>query len=1118
MNTTPDLSLSLYLLQAQCLAKEHQKLCLVAENNHQVQWLCELLSQSRSDVFCFPDWEVLPYDTLSPALDIAAERARALHRLGQEQHFVVITSAHAIAYRLPEKSFYEQQCFQFRVNTELSREDLITLLSTHSYVRVDEVREPMEFALRGALIDFYPPFSSQPLRLEWELNHIEKIRFFDPSTQRSIKELTDVEFFPSYEYPVDKDSIIEFSHKAAALWGGKNPVAQQLRQGKIPAGFLFFSPLWMGPKKCRFYDYLPESTVLSLHPKVDQSLAELKDQAYKAYEETAWRYGFLTFRPDEILADFTPPQNKHNSAIHPEGWELYALHTTGPWDELKSQIPHSKKRWIFTFESYSRSQILVPKIQALLPQKLQGCSTLEEAFASELPYVFTLAPLQEAIEYKRLGIVIIPEAWLYQETVRVRSRQTGVSRSKRSRPALDLAAGALVVHRHHGLGRYKGLTTLTFDNFEQELIELEFQEKQKLYVPLGDIVLLTPYYALEQQNIELALLGSPRWKKQLQNAQKAIEDQAAALLAIHAERARSQGEAFEIHPDYYEFATSFPFEETVDQKQAICEVLADLQSPIPMDRLVCGDVGFGKTEVALRGIFIALATGHQVAFLAPTTLLSQQHYETLLERFENWPYKIALLTRHTASAAEVLRQLASGEIDCVVGTHKLLQPSVEFKKLGLIVVDEEHRFGVRHKEALKKWRGAVNILTLTATPIPRTLSMSFQGLRDLSLIASPPSQRRSIQTMISIYDMRVIEQALSRELFRGGQVYYLCNDIERHPAVVTKLKTLFPAARIESLHGQLNEREMERRMNQFYHQRLDILVGTTIIETGIDVPGANTIIIDNAHCFGLAQLHQIRGRVGRSHQQAYAYLIIPMPKEHLSETARSRLELLVQYQDLGSGFQLATHDLEIRGAGEILGDKQSGHILDLGIDLYRQILEEACRALDSNQKTKKEKTIEFQIDRAFSVDPYQIPDPSMRLRIYHHFEQLESIESWYQECASFEDRFGVMTPRTQEWAQSHRFRILAESWQWRQLKWRKKQPLLIEFAPRGTEGSCAENAIEQLVHNHMRYVSIKGPRAVALAIPQEFEVDIVTILSRLFDRLEEALVIKSSLLWVADKT
>lgn len=1116
---TSDLSLSLYLLQAQRLAKDHQKLCFVAENNHQAQWLFELLSQSRSDVFCFPDWEVLPYDTLSPALDVAAERARTLYRLSQEKSFVVITSAHSIAYRLPEKRFYEQQCFRFKVNTELAREDLINLLSTHSYTRVDEVREPMEFAIRGALIDFYPPFAAQPLRLEWDFNHIEKIRFFDPITQRSVKELSEIEFFPSYEYPVDKDSIVDFAHKAAELWGAKNPIAQQLRQGKIPPGFLFFSPLWMGPKKYRFYDYLPRDAVLSLHPKVFHSLEELKDQADKAYEETTWRYGFLTFKPEQILADFTLPEEICHKSPSSEEWEVYQLHTSGPWEELKSQIPSSNKRWIFTFESYSRSQILVPKIQALLPDSMIECATLEESLAkTDLPYVFTLAPLQEAVHHISLGIVIIPEAWLYQETVRVRSRRTGVSRSKRSRQALELATGSLVVHRHHGLGRYKGLTTLTFDNFEQELIELEFQQSQKLYVPLTDIILLTPYYALEQQNIELALLGSPRWKKQLQNAQKAIEDQAAALLAIHAARAKSQGEAFEVNADYYEFAASFPFEETPDQKQAIAEVLVDLQSPIPMDRLVCGDVGFGKTEVALRAIFIALGAGHQVAFLAPTTLLSQQHYETLLERFENWPYKIALLTRHTASATEVLRQLAAGEIDCVVGTHKLLQPTVEFKKLGLIVVDEEHRFGVRHKEALKKWRGSVNILTLTATPIPRTLSMSFQGLRDLSLIASPPSQRRSIQTMISVYDLRVIEQALSRELFRGGQVYYLCNDIDKHPDVVVKLKNLFPAARIESLHGQLNEREMERRMNQFYHQRLDILVGTTIIETGIDVPGANTIIIDNAHCFGLAQLHQIRGRVGRSHQQAYAYLMIPMPKEHLSETARSRLELLVQYQDLGSGFQLATHDLEIRGAGEILGDKQSGHILDLGIDLYRQILEEACRALDSNQKIKKEKSIEFLIDRAFSVDPYQIPDPSMRLRIYHHFEQLDTIESWYQECASFEDRFGVMTPRTQEWAQSHRFRILAESWQWRQFKWRKKQPLLIEFAPKGTEGSCSEPAIEQFVQDHMRYVSIKGPRAISLAIPPEAEVNIVALLSRFFDRLEDDIRVKSSLLWACEKS
>lgn len=1106
-------SLTPYLLHCLQLSQEHQKLCLVAENNHQANWLYELLKQNRSDLLLFPDWEILPYDTLSPAADIAAERARTLYRMMSQKSFVVITSAHAIAYRLPEPSFYHLSCLSFHVGQLLDRSSFIKILTDNGYGRTEEVLEPMDFALRGAIIDFYPPFLKQPLRLEWDLERLGHLRFFDPATQRSTEQLSHFEFFPSFEYPIDSASLRACEARATALWGAKNPIARQLRQDKIPAGFLFLSPLWLQGQPHSFYDYLPQDCAMSHHPLVASSLAELQKQAEKAYQECAYRYGFQPFPPSEILADLTPWCHHNIAPAESKLWDPIPAPKTSSWEALKKELAQSKKRWVFTFESYSRSQILCPKVQALIGKPLQEEKSLQKALISQAPYTYTLAPLQEAVAHKTDQLVIIPEAWLYQETVRPRSLRATPARPRVTGPSLELALGSLVIHRNHGLARYHGLKTLQFENFEQELIELEFDQNQKLYVPLDDIAFLTPYYALEQQKVELALLGSSRWKKQLQSAQKAIEDQAAALLAIHATRASAQGEALALPADYFEFAATFPFEETPDQKQAIDDVLADLQSPVPMDRLVCGDVGFGKTEVALRAIFTALSAGYQVAFLSPTTLLSQQHYETLLERFEQWPFRITLLTRHTSSAQAVLEKLRHGAIDCVVGTHKLLQPQVTFKRLGLVVVDEEHRFGVRHKEALKKWRGSVNILTLTATPIPRTLSMSFQGLRDLSLIASPPSQRRSIQTVVASYDISLVEQAITRELFRGGQVYYLCNDIERHLAVVTKLASLFPGARIESLHGRLSEREMESRMSQFYHQRVDILVGTTIIETGIDVPGANTIIIENAHCFGLAQLHQIRGRVGRSHQQAYAYLLIPMPIEYLPNIARSRLELLTQYQDLGSGFQLATHDLEIRGAGEILGEKQSGHILDLGIDLYRQMLSEACRTLEHAEKSPAPATCHYQLSRPFSIDPEQIPDAGLRLRLYHRFDSLEHIDAWRQECCNFEDRFGIMTQRTQEWAQSHRFRLLAQSWSWKELTWRKSQPLNMALPPRGTPGACSERAIEQFVQDHARFIMIKGPRTLALQIPKQHEHEIAQICTRLFDRLENEVLTPSPLLW-----
>ncbi|HET8731619.1 MAG TPA: transcription-repair coupling factor, partial [Moraxellaceae bacterium] len=633
-----------------------------------------------------------------------------------------------------------------------------------------------------------------------------------------------------------------------------------------------------------------------------------------------------------------------------------------------------------------------------------------------------VGPLEQGLWLQDPPIAVITESQLLGQRVMQSRRRKATSQDVSSelviRNLSELQPGAPVVHIDHGVGRYQGLVTLEVDNQAQEFLLLEYADSAKLYVPVSSLQLIARYSGADDDHAPLHRLGTEQWTKARRKAAEQVRDTAAELLNIYARRAARPGHAFSFNEsDYALFASGFPFEETADQAAAIIATIADLRAKRPMDRLVCGDVGFGKTEVAMRAAFVAVQDGGQVVVLVPTTLLAQQHYENFRDRFADWPIKIDVLSRFKSAKeqAAALKQLEEGKIDIIIGTHKLLAEDVRFKHLGLIIVDEEHRFGVRHKEALKNMRAEVDMLTLTATPIPRTLNMAFAGMRDLSIIATPPARRLAVKTFVRESHPAVIKEAILRELLRGGQVYYLHNEVESIEKCSQELQALVPEARIGIAHGQMRERELEQVMQQFYHKQFNVLVCTTIVETGIDVPSANTIIMDRADKLGLAQLHQLRGRVGRSHHQAYAYLLTPHQKA-MTGDAEKRLEAIAAAGELGAGFALASHDLEIRGAGELLGEEQSGNINTVGFTLYMEMLEQAVKAIRSGKTPNLDQPLAQGTDvnlriSALIPDAY-LPDVHNRLMLYKRISNAKDQAELDELQVEMIDRFGLLPEQT----------------------------------------------------------------------------------------------------------
>jgi transcription-repair coupling factor (superfamily II helicase) len=697
-----------------------------------------------------------------------------------------------------------------------------------------------------------------------------------------------------------------------------------------------------------------------------------------------------------------------------------------PGTSLQHFMQSYKGRVLIAADSAGRREALIETLATagMKPANTDSWSAFLND-ASETRFGIVIAGMEQGFALTKPAITVLTERELYGERVRSerdRKRRRGTARDPESiiRDLTELTLGAPIVHVDHGVGRYQGLVSMDVGGMDGEFLTIEYAKGDKLYVPVAQLGLVSRYSGTAPELAPLHSLGGDAWERARRKAAEKVRDVAAELLAIYAQRQARGGESLPIDRQMVEeFGSTFPFEETPDQETAIEAVLNDLAAPRAMDRVICGDVGFGKTEVALRAAFATATAGKQVAVLVPTTLLAQQHYRNFADRFADWPVRVDVLSRFrsTKEVNEALKRLADGQIDVIVGTHKLLQPDIKFKNLGLVIVDEEQRFGVRQKEQLKKLRAEVDLLTMTATPIPRTLNMAMAGLRDLSLIATPPAHRTAVRTFIAAWDPATIREALQRELSRGGQVYFLHNEVESIERTVRELEELVPEARIRIAHGQMPERELEGVMADFHRQRFNVLVCTTIIETGIDIPTANTIIINRADRFGLAQLHQLRGRVGRSHHRAYAYLVVP-DRKSITADAQKRLEALASLEELGAGFTLATHDLEIRGAGELLGDEQSGQIQEIGFGLYTELLDRAVRALKSGKipdfdlSSEHETEVELHLP-ALIPDDY-LPDVHARLTLYKRIASARSEDELRDLQVEMIDRFGLLPDPTKQ--------------------------------------------------------------------------------------------------------
>jgi len=1015
----------------------------------------------------FPDWETLPYDNFSPHQDLISERLATLWRISQRDKEngadVIIVPATTALYRLSPPRFLAGYTFEFQQKQKLDADKLRAQLTLAGYNHVTQVVSPGEYAVRGSLIDLFPMGSPVPYRVDLFDDEIDSIRTFDPDSQRSLYPVPAVRLLPGREFPMDEPARAKFRSRWRELLEGdptKSRIYKDIGNGVASAGIEYYLPLFFDDTASVF-DYVgPDATVV-LHGDIEPAFQRF-------WQDTKDRYRLVQGDPDRPALpppalflgteQFYTLANAHAQlAIRPptpsgEATRPYAEFSSlppmavvrgsdDPLRLLKEYAPSTTQRLLVLAESDGRRESLLDFLRAsqINPPTFDS---LDEFARSEERWGIASSRLNQGFSWLEAGIDLITETELFAAGpgARRRKKQEQVSDVEALIKDLsELNLGDPVVHSSHGIGRYRGLVNMDLGQLDaqgkptlQEFLHLEYADNATLYVPVSQLQLISRYTGVSADEAPLHKLGSGQWEKARRRAAEQVRDAAAELLNIYARRAAREGHAFRYSgADYETFARDFGFEETADQKAAIHAVIQDMISPRPMDRLVCGDVGFGKTEVALRAAFIAITGGKQVAFLAPTTLLAEQHYQTLSDRFSKWPVKVAEMSRFrsTKEINAALKGVEDGTIDIVVGTHKLLSQDTRFKNLGLLIIDEEHRFGVRHKEAMKALRAEVDVLTLTATPIPRTLGMALEGLRDLSVIATAPQRRLAIKTFVRSESNGIIREAVLRELKRGGQVYFLHNEVETIENRRAKLEELLPEARIAVAHGQMPERQLEAVMRDFIAQRTNLLLCSTIIETGIDVPTANTICISRADKFGLAQLHQLRGRVGRSHHQAYAYLMVP-DLEGLTKHAAQRLDAIQQMEELGSGFYLAMHDLEIRGAGEVLGENQSGNMLEVGFQLYNEMLSEAVRCL----KEGIEPDLLNPVNAATEINlhaPALLPDDycgdvHLRLSFYKKLataKNNDQIDSLLEEIV---DRFGKLPAQAQTLIDVHRLRVVAK--------------------------------------------------------------------------------------------
>ena len=988
-----------------------------------------------------PDWEILPYDQFSPHPDLVSERLATLWQFANGTFDVGIVPITTALQRLPPRAYLAGRTFHLRAKDRLDVEKLRAQLVLAGYAHVQQVMSPGEFCVRGGLVDLFPTGSAVPYRIDLLGDEMESIKTFDVDTQRSIYPVSEVRMLPAREFPLDDEGRARFRDSFRERFEGdptRSRIYKDVSNGLAPAGVEAYLPLFFESTETLF-DYVPATATFVVHGDVSAAGEAFWKDLKSRWELLRGDRDRPLLEPDALYIHvedaFVAVKDGERIDVRPADPALPSVEVdrrnVEPLKALKNFIAGFDGRVILVAESPGRRETLSHFFSEhdFHPVLVDDWQRFLD---SAHPLSLTHGPVHAGFRLPGENLAIITEGELYPGQVRQARRRDGRAKVSAEGVVRDLAEvkpGDPVVHSQHGIGRYLGLVTLDLGEGDTEFLHLEYEGGDKLYVPVSQLHVISRYTGASPDDAPIHRLGSGQWEKAKRKAARQVRDTAAELLHLYALRAARQGHAFPLSAqDYESFASGFPFEETPDQAQAIQSVITDMTRGQPMDRLVAGDVGFGKTEVAMRAAFIAVAAGTQVAILVPTTLLAEQHFANFSDRFSSFPIRIAELSRFRSpkEVAKTLDGLRDGAIDIAIGTHKLIQKDVKFKNLGLVIIDEEHRFGVRQKEELKKLRAEVDVLTLTATPIPRTLAMSLEGLRDFSVIATAPQRRLAIKTFVNRYSDGIVREAVLRELKRGGQAYYLYNEVETIENRRAELEKLLPEARIAVAHGQMRERELERVMRDFYHQRSNVLLCSTIIETGIDVPTANTILIHRADRFGLAQLHQLRGRVGRSHHQAYAYLLTP-PEEALNANAKKRLEAIQLMEDLGAGFYLAMHDLEIRGAGEVLGESQSGGIHDIGFTLYTEMLEHAVRSL----KKGKEPDLSAPLSVATEVNlhaPALLPeaycgDVHERLVLYKRLANCSSDAELETLTEELVDRFGPLPDPTRVLLECHRLRI-----------------------------------------------------------------------------------------------
>ncbi len=995
-----------------------------------------LASEPSLQLLSFPAWETLPYDVFSPHQDITSIRLATLSQLPRLTKGVLITPINTLMNRIAPADYLQGHCLAIKPGNQLNIEALRNSLQNNAYRAVSQVSEHGEYAVRGAIVDLFPMGSKTPFRIELFDDEIESIRSFDPDSQRSIDKLNAINLLPATEFSLTTEGIEKFRTNWRAHFHGNPancPVYQDVSNGLATPGVEYFIPLFFDQTNC-LLDHLPSETLLFRYHNIHQAAQANWQEINNRHEQLAHDITRPILAPQQAFINVSdlfqhinqfeqielqtealsnkPYQVNFSSSEAPDVSVNHKLKQ--PLTKLATYLSETDHRVLFCAETTGRREALLTLFQGidLIPQQVDSWQSFLNSNAS---YCITTYPLDNSLVDPTSKLSVIAEPQLFGDRVlqRRRRKQQQTDSDALIKSLAELRIGDPVVHIDNGVGRYLGLQVIELNGQSDEYLTLEYAGSSKLYVPVSSLHLISRYTGTDTEHAPLHHLGSDSWQKAKRKAAEKIHDVAAELLEIYARRAANKGFSFDGDEGYNNFSESFPFEETPDQQTAIENVISDMQLEKPMDRLVCGDVGFGKTEVALRAAYIATSCSKQTVMLAPTTLLAQQHYQNFKDRFADWPVNVEVLSRFRTAKQQkdVIEKLESGQVDIVIGTHKLLNKAIKYANLGLLIIDEEHRFGVKQKEQIKSFRANVDILTLTATPIPRTLNMAFANIRDLSIIATPPVKRLAVKTFVQKRSNGIIKEAIQREILRGGQVYFLHNKVDTINKIAQELEELVPEARIGIGHGQMHERELEQVMADFYHRRFNVLISTTIIESGIDIPNANTIIIDRADHFGLAQLHQLRGRVGRSHHQAYAYLLIP-DKKLITPDANKRLEAIASLKDLGVGFTLATHDLEIRGAGELLGDEQSGHMQEIGFTLYMSMLERAVNALKRGDKINLDAPVdtgpEVEIKISCIIPEDYLADVHGRLVLYKRIATAKNKAELDELKVEIVDRFGLL--------------------------------------------------------------------------------------------------------------